>query len=104
MHSLDLCVAGNFFRGSFEIEALKKNDLTPTPRTSSIPKTGCEWRSLMDSVLEDRNRYKVPLDDMLERVDDTVKAHCHEMEGHGLEVTDVVHCKCKLALYFLEQS
>jgi hypothetical protein len=91
-------------RGSFEIRALQKSMSTPTPKTSSIPKTRWEWRSLIDDVLEDRNKYKTPLEDMLERVDDTVNAHCSEMERHNLKVTNVVHCECKLVLYFLEQS
>jgi hypothetical protein len=91
-------------RGFFEIRALQEFDLKPTLMTSSIPQTGEQWRSLIDSVLEDRNKYKTSSDDMLELVGDTVNAHCSEMETYNLRVTNTVHCECKLVLYFQQQS
>jgi hypothetical protein len=90
-------------QGSFEIISLQKSE-PPTPPTSTIPKTGWEWRSLVDLVLEDRNENKASSDDVLERVDDIVHPHCSKMEECGLDVTDVIHCECRLALYFLRSD
>jgi OTT_1508-like deaminase len=90
-------------RGSFEIRALPTDGPKSNPMTDSIPQKRDEWQTLMDSVLEDRNKYKADSDDTLESLQSIVFDHCHKMEERGLEVTNLVHCECKLALYFLKQ-
>ena len=63
-------------RDTFNVIALKKVNLLN-------PKSGWEWRSFIDSVLEDKNNSKDSSDETLERIVDTLNHHCCQMETYS---------------------